>query len=123
MIIENGVNKWYGTQRTLGFFDDRRKLRAGPLNVRRWIAHLPLTTTVNIIVTRTIRQKWRAPSIHFCDQEMLSQYSKTGLLVCCPPVSHLQPYLTEFQTRVVIPEFEFDRDSYEARDIYVISHP
>lgn len=81
LIIENGVNKWYSTRKIMDFFDSQRHLRSEPSNVRRWMAHLLLTTTVNIIVAQTIRQKWFAPVNHFYDQEMLSQYSKTDLLV------------------------------------------
>jgi hypothetical protein len=80
-IVENGVNKWYSTRKVMDFFDSQRHLRSEPSNIRRWMAHLLLTTTVNIIVAQTIRQKWFAPANHFYDQEMLSQYSKTDLLV------------------------------------------
>jgi hypothetical protein len=82
-IVEKGVSKWYNTRKILDFFDSQHRLRSQPSNVRRWMAHLLLTTTVNITVAQTIQQKWFAPANHFYDQEMLSQYSKTNLLVSC----------------------------------------
>lgn len=80
-IVVNGISKWYGTRKTLDFFDSGNRLRSQPSNSRRWIAHLLLTTTVNIAVAQSISQKWFAPANHFYDKEMLSQYSATGLLV------------------------------------------
>jgi hypothetical protein len=80
-IVQNGVNKWYTTRKTLDFLGTDNRLRSQPSNIRRWMAHLLLTTTINIAVAQTIRQKWFAPANHFYNKEMLSQYSATGLLV------------------------------------------
>ncbi|KAJ9643598.1 hypothetical protein H2199_004277 [Coniosporium tulheliwenetii] len=100
LIVQDGVSKWYNTRKQMDFFKDLRQLRPQPLNIRRWVAHALLTTTTNIAVAQCYGEKWYAPTDHFYNQEMLSQYSGTGLL-----------------KGVGVPDFLFDMWHYtKARD-------
>ncbi|KIW87788.1 uncharacterized protein Z519_11762 [Cladophialophora bantiana CBS 173.52] len=94
-IVEKGISKWYSTRKSLDFLDSGNRLRSNPSNVRRWMAHLLLNTTINIAVAQTIGQKWRAPANHFYNREMFSQYSATDLL-----------------KDIEIPKFEFSKTDY-----------
>ena len=80
-IVENGVNKWYNQRRRIDFLDEASKPLEKPSHVKRWMAHLLLTTTTNIIPSQSLSKQCYAPADHFYDAEMLSQYTKTGLMV------------------------------------------
>ncbi|EON68666.1 hypothetical protein W97_07924, partial [Coniosporium apollinis CBS 100218] len=79
-IVQDGVSKWYNTRKQVDFFNDLRQLRPQPLNIRRWMAHVLLTTTTNVAVIQCYGKKRYEPADHFYDQEMLSQYSDTSFL-------------------------------------------
>ncbi|ERF76404.1 hypothetical protein EPUS_06962 [Endocarpon pusillum Z07020] len=80
IIVENGVSKWYNQRRAMDFLDSAKKPLNRPSNVKRWMSHLLLTTTTNIVPASSLNEQSFAPANHFYDEEMLSQYSKTGLM-------------------------------------------
>lgn len=80
-IVENGVSKWYNQRRAADFLDEKKQLLPKPRNVKRWMSHFLLTTTANIIPSQSIGKKLLAPANHFYNEETLSQYSKTDLMV------------------------------------------
>lgn len=81
LIVENGVSKWYNQRRSMDFLDSAKKPLNNPLNVTRWISHLLLTTTINIVPALSLNEQLFAPANHFYNEELLSQYSKTRLMV------------------------------------------
>lgn len=81
IFVENGVSKWYNQRRAIDFLDSAKKPLNRPSNVKRWMSHLLLTTTTNIVPALSLNEQSFAPANHFYDEEMLSQYSKTGLMV------------------------------------------
>jgi hypothetical protein len=80
-IATNGVNKWYTQRRNLDFLDSSSQPLTNPNHVQRWMAHVLLTTTINIVPAQTSGGKWMAPADHFYDSELFTRYSSTGLLV------------------------------------------
>ena len=80
-IVENGVSKWYNQRRAMDFLDPAKKPLNNPSNIKRWVSHLLLTTTTNIVPALSLNEQYFAPANHFYDEEMLSQYSKTHLMV------------------------------------------
>jgi hypothetical protein len=84
-IIKDAVTNWYATRLATDFCDTldpkTQKPRAQPTNVHRWIAHLLLTTTINIQTSQYDGQNYTAPYDHFFNYELLQQPAFSDLLV------------------------------------------
>lgn len=93
-IVENGISKWYNQRKAHDFLDSARKPLEHPSNVKRWICHLLLTTTINIVPSLSLSGQQFAPANHFYDEEMLSQFSGTKLMVSSSTLQ-IPPLLTE----------------------------
>ena len=74
-FVSTGISNLFETRRDADFInvEDMSPL-SQPKNVERWMAHLLLTTTVNIGSSHTDRQILKAPVDHFFDNELLQSY-------------------------------------------------
>lgn len=76
--IKAGVTNWYQQRKKLDFFNpDGTTLASSPANISRWVSHLLLSTTINIVAAQassTHGFDWDAPGNHFYDSELLSNY-------------------------------------------------
>jgi hypothetical protein len=85
-IVTRLVADWYNNRAHSDFYDKaidggKHKLREKPVNIRRWMAHLLLTTTINISTALDqgddiYALDWN----HFFNLEMLSKV-KSSLIV------------------------------------------
>ena len=79
-IVTNGVSQWF-SQRMIRDFTESGNVKPQADNVDRWMAHLLLTTTVNITTALDdpmVENQCLPPSDFFIDLEALS---KIGMLV------------------------------------------
>ena len=76
--ISAGVTNWYQQRKKLDFFNsDGSTLATSPANVPRWVSHLLLSTTINIIAAQassTPGYDYDAPPDNFFDNELLNNY-------------------------------------------------
>jgi hypothetical protein len=84
--IKQGVNHWFDTRKSLDYLSSG-KVKTNPSNIPRWVAHLFLTTTINIgcALSDGPTGKYILPSNHLYDSELLSAVS-TNLMVSWPPI-------------------------------------
>jgi hypothetical protein len=82
-MIENGVSNWFGRRVKADFFDASSNLLPSPAHVPRWVAHLFLTTTINIFASTMDSNgtTFRIPADHFYDNELLQTAGLGQLLV------------------------------------------
>ena len=85
-FVSNGISNLFQTRRDADFInpDDLSPLTQ-PKNIGRWMAHLLLTTTINIISSHSDRQRLMAPVDHFFNNELLQSYGNNimvGSLTC-----------------------------------------
>ncbi|GIJ84914.1 hypothetical protein Asppvi_003765 [Aspergillus pseudoviridinutans] len=79
-IVRSGVSEWYAQRMKHDFKDSNGSLKQSPSNIPRWVAHLLLTTTINIHCgelnggddTLTV------PPNHFFNDEILKSYPGSG---------------------------------------------
>lgn len=84
--VENSIMNWYTTRRISDFVEPDPNgsgtvARTRPTNVQRWMAHLLLTTTVNITTSDKSEGKFRADSTHFFNHELLKGKTGFGMMV------------------------------------------
>ena len=82
-IIINGISNWFVRRQKLDFFDSTQSnLLPSPANIPRWVAHLFLTTTVNIAaaMANSDGSIFIIPLDHFYDHELLYGSSMSDLL-------------------------------------------
>ena len=75
-FVSTGISNLFETRRDADFInvDGDMSPVSQPKNIERWMAHLLLTTTINIISSHTDRQILKAPVDHFFDNELLQSY-------------------------------------------------
>ncbi|KAL4860700.1 hypothetical protein BDV12DRAFT_204775 [Aspergillus spectabilis] len=75
VIVKHGISSWYG-ERIQHDFMGNGLLKDSPANIPRWVAHLLLTTTVNIHCgeINTATDSVNAPPNHFLQEEVLKAY-------------------------------------------------
>jgi hypothetical protein len=82
-FILTGISRWYDSRRNLDFgVQGGFGLRAQPSNIKRWMAHLLLTTTTNIVPAIFHSNDWRVDRNLFYNFELLNRYTDSGLMVC-----------------------------------------
>jgi hypothetical protein len=88
-IIEEAVSDWYNNRQLADFStgpSSDAKPRPNPNNVQRWMAHLLLTTTINIGTSDNDGETFHANQNLFFNSELLSESNNLDLLV-----RHLAP--------------------------------
>ncbi|KAK3312168.1 hypothetical protein B0H66DRAFT_485841, partial [Apodospora peruviana] len=82
-MIEAGVTNWFVQRLRSDFFDAKSNLLLSPAHVPRWVAHLFLTTTINIFAATMDSNgtTFRIPADHFYDNELLASAGVGHLLV------------------------------------------
>ena len=78
-LILSGVQAWFKQHQKNDFFDEKGQLLTQPNNIQRWVAHLLLTTTINI--AGASNQGFVVPPDHFLDNELLILESTFDLTV------------------------------------------
>ena len=78
-LILSGVQAWFKQRQKNDFFDEKGQLLTQPHNIKRWVAHLLLTTTINI--AGASNQGSVVPPDHFLDNELLILESTFDLAV------------------------------------------
>jgi len=83
LMIEDGVSNWFSQRVKSDFFDTGSNFLPSPAHIPRWVAHLFLTTTVNIVAAAMDSDgaTIAIPSDHFYDNELLSSAGVGQLLV------------------------------------------
>jgi hypothetical protein len=75
-IIDAGLSKWYG-QRVKNAFQIKNKPHTNPVPIKRWMAHILLTTTINIATStedpNDHGNTWFIPDNHFLNAELLDR--------------------------------------------------
>ncbi|KAI8660255.1 Tyrosinase-Cu-bd domain-containing protein [Fusarium keratoplasticum] len=84
--IKQGVNHWFDTRKSLDYLSSG-KVKTNPSNIPRWVAHLFLTTTINIgcALSDGPTGKYILPANHIYDSELLSAVS-TNLMPKLSPI-------------------------------------
>ncbi|KAL8724854.1 MAG: hypothetical protein Q9166_007708 [cf. Caloplaca sp. 2 TL-2023] len=96
-FVSNGVSNLFQTRRDADFIDtNNMSPLAQPKNIARWVAHLLLTTTVNIRSSHLDHQKLIAPIDHFYDNELLQLFG-----------NDIMPDITDI-------DFSFSYENYDA---------
>lgn len=72
--IEQGVDNWFETRKGLDF-GSSKNINKNPSNIPRWVAHLFLTTTINIGCAQSDGSTNMIPLNHFYNSELLGQVS------------------------------------------------
>ncbi|RSL99875.1 hypothetical protein CDV31_012009 [Fusarium ambrosium] len=85
--IKRGVDRWFDTRRLLDYFSSPDQIKENPSNLPRWVAHLFLTTTINIgsALSNGSGGKYILPPNHLYDSELLSTVS-TNLMPKLPQI-------------------------------------
>ena len=78
-LVISGVRAWFKQRQKNDFFDGNGQLLTQPQNVQRWVAHLLLTTTIN--VAGASNSGFIVPPDHFMDNELLMLDSTFSLTV------------------------------------------
>ncbi|KAK4184363.1 hypothetical protein QBC35DRAFT_59114 [Podospora australis] len=103
--IKTGVSNFFNQRLNADFFVDsgKSKLVETPLNISRWVAHILLTTTVNIAAAKMDSggTSFQIPADHFYDSELL-QNAGVGQLLQGDDIPTLQASISlgEYQTFV-----------------------
>ncbi|KAJ4320190.1 hypothetical protein N0V84_005975 [Fusarium piperis] len=93
--ITKGVDNWFNTRSSLDFPED--KINTNPTNIPRWVAHLFLTTTINIGCALSDDSKYILPPNHLYDYELLHAMD-TDLMQ--PKVPQIYFYENHYQQAV-----------------------
>ena len=85
-FIKTAVPNWYATRLGVDFCEDPTTIpktqKQNPSNIRRWMSHYLLTTTINIVTAQTTDGKtFNAPEDHFFNSELLTNSPSFSLLV------------------------------------------
>ena len=78
-LILSGVQAWFKQRQKNDFFNAQGQLLTQPHNIQRWVAHILLTTTINI--AGASNQGFVVPPDHFLDNELLILQSTFDLAV------------------------------------------
>jgi len=112
-IIENSVTNWFKRRLQNDFFEydeskKRQVRRQSPSNVKRWMAHLLLTTTINIGAGQSENGNvscWKPPLDGFLDMEKASllstDFSFFENLACILTI--FNAVYANFRSRVIFP--------------------
>lgn len=87
------MQTWFKQRQKNDFFDEQKQLLKQPRNIRWWVAHLLLTTTVNI--AGASNQGFVVPPDHFLDNELLILESTFDLAVSLRTAVTLQDDATD----------------------------
>jgi hypothetical protein len=84
--IKAGMNKWFNSRRQMDFVDEKGHPRVEVKNVKRWLAHLLLTTTVNITSALPVTRSGQAndfdfPQEHFYNSGLFGTPAAKGIQV------------------------------------------
>lgn len=84
--IKSGINRLFSSRRQMDFVDEKLNPRVEVKNVKRWLAHVLLTTTVNI--TSALQNTQPAqhvdfdfPSEHFYNSDLFGLPAATAIQV------------------------------------------
>ncbi|KAK3368704.1 hypothetical protein B0H63DRAFT_529067 [Podospora didyma] len=99
-MITTGVSNWFKQRQKTDFFDASSKLLSSPRNIPRWVAHLLLTTTINIVAARmeSDGDTFQIPLDHFYDNELLQNV--LGNLLDEAPTLDVSVNPTDYQTAI-----------------------
>ena len=110
-LILSGVQVWFKQRQKNDFLDDKAQLLTQPHNIQRWVAHLLLTTTINI--AGASNQGFVVPPDHFLDNELLILESTFKLAVSFRTTFISKITLLIYrQENIKIPNFAFDGKMY-----------
>ena len=110
-LILSGVQAWFKQRQKNDFFDGNGQLLTQPHHVQRWVAHLLLTTTINI--AGASNQGFVVPPDHFLDNELLILQSTFDLAVSFCTATILKITLLIYrQDGIDVPNFAFDGNMY-----------
>jgi hypothetical protein len=96
--IEAGITKWLNTRRQTDFFDEKSQPRTEVRNMKRWLAHVLLTTTVNIgTAQRNTGQgappdQWIFAGKHFYNTDLFGTTSAQSIQVSLIEVAYRYAY-------------------------------
>jgi hypothetical protein len=77
-----GIEAWFSSRWKMDFLDDKKQPRETIKGLKRWVAHILLTTTVNIQTAQlSSEQKWLLPPNHFINFELKGQGDPSNLWV------------------------------------------
>lgn len=86
--ITSGINRWYTSRKTMDFLDAATKKPLEEVkNVKRWLSHVLLTTTVNMTAARQdnsgdhSQEQYIFPQDHFYNEDLFGSTSATGIQV------------------------------------------
>jgi hypothetical protein len=77
--IIDGTEAWFSSRWEMDFLDEKRQPRESVKGLKRWVAHVLLTTTVNIQTAQPSGSKWLLPPNHFVNFELKSEGDPTKL--------------------------------------------
>ena len=95
-LILSGVQAWFKQRQKNDFLDKKEQLLTQPYNIQRWVAHLLLTTTINI--AGASNQGSVVPPDHFLDNELLILESTFDLAVSFRTAVTLKDNTTDLWT-------------------------
>ena len=87
------MQTWFKQRQKNDFFDEQKQLLKQPRNIRWWVAHLLLTTTIKI--AGASNQGFVVPPDHFLDNELLILESTFDLAVSLRTAVTLQDDATD----------------------------
>jgi hypothetical protein len=84
--IKAGMNKWFNSRRQMDFVDEKGHPQVEVKNVKRWLAHVLLTTTVNITSALPNTQPGQTnnfdfPQEHFYNSDLFGTTAAKGIQV------------------------------------------
>jgi len=79
--ITDGIASWFASRWRMDFLDNQKQPLQKVKGLKRWMAHILLTTSVNIQTALPSQNQWLMPANHVINFELLSVGNPTELWV------------------------------------------
>jgi hypothetical protein len=85
IYITDSIGSWFTSRWKMDFLDDKKQPLQKVKGLKRWMAHILLTTSVNIQTALPSENQWLMPANHVVNFELLNVGDPTQLWVSFPP--------------------------------------